>query len=79
MAQAKRGSKRKRGKAALVLGAAGFSLAMAGGASATAPTTNLPSQDTARELFSLRRKSLMSAWRPSTSSTEKASPRFAEA
>ena len=49
MARAKQVSKRKRrGAVALpVLGAAGVSLAMAGGASATAPTANVPSQDTA--------------------------------
>ena len=46
MARTKQGSKRKRRRTALVLGAAGVSLTMAGGASATAPTTNLPSQDT---------------------------------
>src|SRR5271155_1512525 len=50
MAHAKRGPKRKRRKAALVLGAAGVSWAMAGGASATAPTTNVPSQDNARRI-----------------------------
>jgi hypothetical protein len=42
MAYARQGSKRKRSKAA-VLGAAGVSLAMAGGASA--PAANAPSQD----------------------------------
>ena len=47
MAQPKRVSKRKRQRTTLpVFGAAGVSLAMAGGASATAPTTNVPSQDT---------------------------------
>jgi len=51
MAQAKRRSMRKRGKAALALGAAGVSLAMTGGASATAPTTNAPSLDNARRLI----------------------------
>jgi hypothetical protein len=50
MAHAKRGPQRKRRKAALVLGAAGVSWAMAGGASATAPTTNVPSQDNARRI-----------------------------
>ena len=50
MVQAARGSKRKSRKAALVLGAAGVSLAMGGGASATAPTTNAPSQDNARRI-----------------------------
>ena len=45
MAKAKQGFKRKRSKTALpVWGAAGVSLAMAGGASATASTANLPSQ-----------------------------------
>jgi hypothetical protein len=46
MAQPKQASKRKRAKKGLVLGAAGVSLAVAGGASATAPTANVPSQDT---------------------------------
>jgi hypothetical protein len=47
MAQAKQASKRKRANTSLpVLGAAGVSLAIAGGASATAPTANVPSQDT---------------------------------
>ena len=49
MTQARRSSKRKRGKAAFVLGAAGVSLAMTGAASATA--TNVPSQDNARQFF----------------------------
>src|SRR3954452_5302032 len=46
MASAKRGSKQKRGRTALpFLGAAGASLAMAGGASASAvPPENLPAQ-----------------------------------
>ena len=49
MAQAKKASKRKRRRIALpVLGVAGMSLSLAGGASAaTAPGTNVPSQDTA--------------------------------
>src|ERR1700722_17708222 len=57
MTQARRSSKRKSGKAALskkaalALGAAGVSLAMTGAASATAPTTNVPSQDNARRLI----------------------------
>ena len=50
MAQAKRSSKLKRRKAALVLGAAGVSLAMGGRASATAPTTNVPSEDNANRI-----------------------------
>jgi hypothetical protein len=42
----KQPSKRKRAKTSLpVLGAAGVSLAVAGGASATAPTANVPAQD----------------------------------
>ncbi len=46
MARAKQGSKRKRENAALpVLGAASISLAIAGGASATPPAANVPSQD----------------------------------
>src|SRR5271154_84240 len=48
MRQVRRSSKRKRGKAALVWGAAGVSLAMTGAASATAPATNVPSPDNAR-------------------------------
>jgi hypothetical protein len=51
MTQAKRSSIRKRGKAAWALGAAGVSLAMTGGASATAPTTHVPSQDNARRFI----------------------------
>ncbi len=51
MPQAKRGSKLKRREAALVLGVAGLFLAMAGGASATAPTKNVPSQDDPRRII----------------------------
>ncbi len=57
MTQARRSSKRKRNKAALskkaawALGAAGVSLAMTGAASATAPATDVPSQDNARRLI----------------------------
>jgi hypothetical protein len=51
MAKARRGPKRNVGKAALVLGAAGVSLAVTGGASATAPTTSVPSLDNARRVF----------------------------
>src|SRR5580698_2805089 len=51
MTQAKRNSIRKRKKAALALGAAGVSLAMTGAASATAPATDVPSQDNARRLI----------------------------
>jgi len=47
MARTKQSSKWKRRRTALALGAAGVSLTMAGGASATAPTTNVPSQNTA--------------------------------
>src|SRR6202035_654071 len=52
----KQSSKRKRGKAALAKsalawGAAGVSLAMTGAASASAPATNVPSQDNARRLI----------------------------
>src|SRR5271156_1473670 len=56
MTQARRSSRRKRGKAAfskkatLALGAAGVSLAMTGAASATAPT-NVPSPDNARRFI----------------------------
>jgi hypothetical protein len=48
MARTKQVSKRKRGRRGLpALGAAGVSLAMAGGASANAPTANVPPlQDT---------------------------------
>jgi len=49
--KARRSSIRKRRKAALALGAAGFSLAMTGAASATAPTTDVPSQDNARRFI----------------------------
>jgi hypothetical protein len=46
MRQAKRGSKRKRSRAALpVLWAAGVSLTMADGASANTPAVEVPSQD----------------------------------
>ena len=46
MRQAKKRSKRKRSRAALpVLGAAGVSLTMAGGASANAPAVEVPPQD----------------------------------
>jgi hypothetical protein len=57
MTQARRSSKRKSRKAALAkktalaLGAAGVSLAMTGAASATAPATDVPSQDNARRLI----------------------------
>ena len=52
MAQARRRSIRKRGKAALALGAAGVSLVMTGGASATAPTTTTdPTRDNARRFI----------------------------
>src|SRR5262245_49068626 len=43
MAQAKRASRKRRRIALPVLGAAGASLIMAGGASAIAPTENVPS------------------------------------
>ena len=47
MAHAKRASKRKRRRITLpVLGATGVSLAVAGGAYATAPTANVPLQET---------------------------------
>ena len=47
MVRAKQASKPKRRRIALpALGAAGMSLTMAGGASATAPTANVSSQDT---------------------------------
>jgi hypothetical protein len=52
MAKAKQGFKRKRSKTALpVWAAAGVSLAMTGGASATAPATDLPSQDYGKRIL----------------------------
>jgi hypothetical protein len=51
MRQAKRGSIGKRGKAAWALGVTGVSLVMTGGASATAPATDGPSQDSARRFI----------------------------
>jgi len=59
MAKVKPASKRKRGKAALALGAAGVSLTITGGASATAPAT-VPSQDDYGDLFWVKRKFLTS-------------------
>jgi len=55
MAQAKQASKRKRRRTALpVVGAAGVSFAMVGGAAATTPTANVPSRDIdARSVFAL--------------------------
>ena len=48
MAHAKQASKRKRGRVAPpILGAAGAFLALGGGASATMPIANVPSQDNA--------------------------------
>ena len=52
MAKAKQGFKRKRSKTALpVWAAAGVSLAMMGGASANAPATDVPSQDTGKRIL----------------------------
>ena len=52
MAKAKQGFKRKRSKTALpVWAAAGVSLAMMGGASADAPATDVPSQDTGKRIL----------------------------
>jgi hypothetical protein len=52
MAKAKQGSKRKRSKTALpVWAAAGVSLAMMGGASANAPATDVPSQDSGKRIL----------------------------
>ena len=51
MTQAKRSSRKKSRKTALALGVAGVSLAMTGAASATAPATNVPSQDSARRVI----------------------------
>jgi hypothetical protein len=55
MAHAKRASKRRRRRITLpALGAAGVSLVMAGGAAATAPTTNVPSlQDASPPVITL--------------------------
>jgi len=50
MAKARRHPKRNAGRAALALGAAGVSLAMTGGASATAPTSGML-QDNRRPIF----------------------------
>ena len=50
MAKAKRATKRTTRRAALALGAAGVSLTMTGGASATTPT-NVPLRDDARRIF----------------------------
>ena len=52
MAKAKQGFKRKRSKIAVpVWAAAGVSLAMMGGASANAPATDMPSQDSGKRLL----------------------------
>jgi hypothetical protein len=52
MAKAKQGFKRKRSKTALpVWAAAGVSLAMTGGASANAPATDMPSQDSGKRIL----------------------------
>jgi hypothetical protein len=52
MARAKQTSKRKHLRKTLpAMGAAGVSLAMAGGASATAPTAHVPAQDTSPQPF----------------------------
>jgi hypothetical protein len=52
MAKAKQGFKRKRSKTALpVWAAAGVSLAITGGASANAPVTEMPSQDSGKRLL----------------------------
>ena len=54
MARSKQASKRKGRRRTLPLaGAAGVSLAFAGGASATAPTEHLPPQDTPRPVITL--------------------------
>ena len=51
-AKAKQGFKRKRSKTALpVWAAAGVSLAITGGASANAPATDMPSQDSGKRLL----------------------------
>jgi hypothetical protein len=54
MARSKRASKRRRRRITLpALGAAGVSLVMAGGAAATAPTTNVPSLQDAAPVITL--------------------------
>jgi hypothetical protein len=52
MAKAKQGFKRKRSKTALpVWAAAGVSLAITGGASANAPATDMPSEDSGKRIL----------------------------
>ena len=52
MAKAKQGFKRKRSKTALpVWAAAGVSLAMMGSASANAPATDMPSEDSGKRIL----------------------------
>jgi hypothetical protein len=52
MAKAKQGFKRKRSKTAVpVWAAAGVSLAMMGGASANAPATDMPSEDSGKRIL----------------------------
>src|SRR5262245_57594945 len=59
MARAKTSKRKYPRKTLPVMGAAGVSLAMAGGASATAPTTHVPSQDTSLgPLFALGEEEL---------------------
>ena len=80
MPQVKRRSKLKRREAALVLGAAGVSLAMAGGwHQQPRRQRTYRRRTTHAELFSVRKKSPTSSWRPSTSTTKKTIRRFAKA
>jgi len=76
MAHAKQASKQKRRRVALpILGAAGASLAMGGGASATVPIANVPSQDNAPlPVITLDEEEISDViWRRSMSSTRKVS------
>jgi hypothetical protein len=73
MSHAKQAPKRRgRRKAVTVLGVAGM-LSLAGGASGAAvgPASDTPTENTAPVLLSVRKKSRMSAWRLSMSSTMK--------
>ena len=72
MVQARQSSKkRKASKTAVPVWAAAGVLAMGGGASANAPATDIPPQDSGRSIFSLSRKCLTSAWALFTFLTEK--------
>ena len=84
MSHAKQDSKRKRRSKALpLLGAAGLSLSLASGASATtggsAADYHRGTPDRVTKSLSLRRKSLTSVWRRSMSSTMKTPEHFGRA